>query len=417
MKHAFVLTILALLVAAPARAQAPSSISVQGLAASDDAPLADGTYTIELRLYPQATGGQPVDEQIGSAEVRDGRFAVLLDGEGLAFDQPYWLGVSFPQVESSELTPRVPLTAVPYSLRAQRLDPGALVAGENVTIESEDGALTISALASGFELPFDAEVEANDAPAFRVTNAGGRSAAEFRVDNINNFNSAILASTNGTGAALFARSFGVGRTALFRNEGFGNTTPAVEAFSAGTNGVALLANHAGSAGDVAIFQSGGTNVARIDKTGRGFFNGGTQASGADVAELFAVEGAAARYTPGDVLVISTRSDRTMAMSDRPYSTLVAGVHATKPGLVLTERGIDEDVSDLVHLGVVGVIPTKVTAENGPIQRGDLLVTSSLRGHAMKGTDPDRLPGAVLGKALEPFSGSGTGIIRVLVNVH
>lgn len=400
-----------------AHAQAPTSVSVQGIASDDGAPLADGTYTVDLRLYTQESGGEPINEQTTSVEVRDGRFAALMDADGIAFDQPTWLGVTFPAVEPSELSPRVPMTAVPVSLRAQSLDPAALVAGDNVTIESDGSALTISAIAVGFELPFEAEVESNDAVALRVTNTGARSAAEFRVDNIDNFNSAILASTNGTGAALFARSFGLGRTALFRNEGFGNTTPAVEAFTAGTDGVALLANHGGSAGDVAIFQSNGSNVARIDKDGVGFFNGGVQSSGADVAELFAVEGLVANYEPGDVLVISTASDRTMARSTEPYSTLVAGVYATKPGLILTERGIDEDVSDLIHLGVVGVIPTKVTTENGPIRRGDLLVTSSTPGHAMRGTDTAQLPGAVLGKALEPFNGSGTGVIRVLVNAQ
>lgn len=416
MNRFIVLSILIPCLAAPVVAQAPTSISVQGIAADDGEPLPDGPYAVELRLYTQASGGDPVTEQVASADVRAGRFAVVLDGASVTFDQPYWLGVSFPEVATAELAPRVPLAAVPYSHRARSLEPSALVAGDNVTITPDGQALTIASTA-GFELPVDVEVEASDAPALRVTNVGSRSTAEFRVDNIDNFNSAVLASTNGTGAALFARSFGLGRTALFRNEGFGNTTPAVEAFTAGTGGVALLANHGGSTGDVAVFQSGGTNVARIDKSGVGFFNGGVQSSGADVAELFAVEGPATRYAPGDVLVISTAADRTLALAAEPYSTLVAGVYATKPGLVLTERGIEDDVSDLVHLGVVGVIPTKVTAENGPIRRGDLLVTSSRRGHAMRGTDASRLPGAVLGKALEPFSGPGVGVIRVLVNAQ
>lgn len=266
-------------------------------------------------------------------------------------------------------------------------------------------------------LPVDETVEASDAPAFRVTNTGTRSAAEFKVDNINNVNSAVLASSTGPGATIFARAFGLGRAGVFRVDGFSNTNPALEAVTAGTGGTALLANHTGSSGDVAVFQSGSQNVARIDKNGVGFFNGGVQSSGADVAELFAVEGTVAAYAPGDVLVISTRTDRHLAKSTEPYSTLVAGVYATKPGVVLTERGIDADISDLVHLGVVGVIPTNVTTENGPIRRGDLLVTASRPGHAMKGTDSSRMVGAVLGKALESFDGSGTGVIRVLVNAQ
>jgi hypothetical protein len=66
---------------------------------------------------------------------------------------------------------------------------------------------------------------------------------------------------------------------------------------------------------------------------------------------------------------------------------------------------------------VGVIPTKVSAENGAIRRGDLLVTAGTRGHAMRGTERDRMLGAIVGKALEEFSGPGTGRIRVFVNVR
>ena len=60
--------------------------------------------------------------------------------------------------------------------------------------------------------------------------------------------------------------------------------------------------------------------------------------------------------------------------------------------------------------------SKVTAENGPIQIGDLLVSSSIPGHAMKGTDRNRMLGAVVGKALEPLS-QDTGIIQVLVTLQ
>ena len=45
--------------------------------------------------------------------------------------------------------------------------------------------------------------------------------------------------------------------------------------------------------DLAVFRQGNpasVNKARIDFTGRGFFNGGTQNSGADLAEAFDVEG-------------------------------------------------------------------------------------------------------------------------------
>lgn len=169
--------------------------------------------------------------------------------------------------------------------------------------------------------------------------------------------------------------------------------------------------------DYAVFRNSGGNQARIDRNGRGYFNGGTQTGGADVAEWFAVEGEAAQYEPGDLLVISTESDRTVTRSAEPYSTLVSGVHATRPGVLLTERHVDADHSDMVPMGVIGVIPTKVSAENGPIRRGDLLVSSSMPGHAMLGTDRSKMLGAIIGKALEDFDQAGTGVIRVMVTAR
>ncbi len=176
-----------------------------------------------------------------------------------------------------------------------------------------------------------------------------------------------------------------------------------------------MVDHRGASGNIATFRSVGANRARIDKTGRGFFNGGTTNSGADLAEAFDVHGALTDYEPGDVMVISKHTDRMMEKSSQPYSTLVAGVYATKPGVLLTERENADDIEDQIPMGVVGVIPTKVCDEGGPIERGDLLVTSSRPGYAMK-ADPEKVKtGQVLGKALQELT-SGTGKIKVLVNV-
>jgi hypothetical protein len=71
------------------------------------------------------------------------------------------------------------------------------------------------------------------------------------------------------------------------------------------------------------------------------------------------------------------------------------------------------------VALCGRVPCKVTDENGPIERGDLLTTSSTPGHAMKAT-PVRVggidvfrPGTVIGKALERHK-SGKGMIEVFV---
>jgi co-chaperonin GroES (HSP10) len=139
--------------------------------------------------------------------------------------------------------------------------------------------------------------------------------------------------------------------------------------------------------------------------------------GADVAELFDVEGTVKSYEPGDVLVISQSSDRKVEKSSTPYSTLVAGVYATKPGVMLTEKNAEKvQLSEMVAMGVIGVIPTKVCLEGGAIKRGDLIVTSSIPGVAMK-ADPDKVRvGQVIGKALQDYNGTTIGKINVLVSI-
>ena len=286
----------------------------------------------------------------------------------------------------------------------------------------------------------------------------------FNISNSGNFNDALFASNSGFGNGVVALStysngvlgiandlagagiFGinnaggegvVGRgfsdfaaAVVGRNDG---AYAGVKAVSAATNGTGLLAQanvdgasngtaftaelEGSNAGNLAVFKANGANVARIDHTGKAFFNNSTQVGGADVAEYFAVEGSRNSYEPGDVLVISVNSDRTVEKSSEPYSSLVSGVFATRAGLLLTEENAEKDNLDqLVPMGVIGVIPVKVTLEGGNIKRGDMLVTSSVAGVAMKG-DPDKIRiGQVIGKALQDYNAGGIGKINVLVSI-
>jgi hypothetical protein len=168
----------------------------------------------------------------------------------------------------------------------------------------------------------------------------------------------------------------------------------------------ILAGHNGSPGLPRVF--------RVDQSGKVFANGGFQASGADFAESFAVRGDRRNYEPGDVLVIDSHGRRRMDLSRRPYSASVAGIYSTKPGLLGTPHGIDDSkLGEEIPLAIMGVVPCKVSAENGSIKAGDLLVTAWTAGYAMKATERRRMLGAVLGKALEPLA-SGKGVIQVLV---
>jgi hypothetical protein len=205
-----------------------------------------------------------------------------------------------------------------------------------------------------------------------------------------------------TGAALGTSGPGVGV--------FGQTYS-----PSGTGG--LFANVAGGNIIEGGFGQPETTVFRVDGTGRVFADGGFQASGADFAESMAVAGDRGKYMAGDLLVIDPTANRRLALARQPYSTLVAGIYSTKPGMLASTHKLTDTVApNEIPLAVVGIVPCKVTVENGPIRVGDLLVTSYTPGHAMKGTDRRRMLGAVLGKALEPLS-RGTGVIQVLVTLQ
>lgn len=117
-----------------------------------------------------------------------------------------------------------------------------------------------------------------------------------------------------------------------------------------------------------------------------------------------------------MLVIDQDGDRQLSRATEPYSTLVAGIYSTKPGVVASLHALGEIEKSEIPLAVIGIVPYKVTAANGAIQRGDLLVTSAKTGYAMKGTDRNRMVGAIVGKAMQPLT-SGDGVIQVLVTLQ
>jgi hypothetical protein len=86
------------------------------------------------------------------------------------------------------------------------------------------------------------------------------------------------------------------------------------------------------------------------------------------------------------------------------------------GYGITE-GETIDKNNLRPLALAGRVPVKVCIENGPIQIGDMLTTSSTPGFAMKATDRNLGFGAIIGKALESFDGSSNDKNKILVLVN
>ena len=158
-----------------------------------------------------------------------------------------------------------------------------------------------------------------------------------------------------------------------------------------------------------------TRVFRVDDEGsvfaaKGFFTGGV-----DYAESVAVTGERKGYQPGDVMAIDEKAADGFSLTRSAYSTLVAGIYSTQPGMLASTHPMEpEKFAAEVPLAMFGIVPCKVSAENGAITRGDLLVSAATPGYAMKGTDRTKMLGAIIGKALDPLP-KGTGVIRVLLS--
>ncbi|MCG2712190.1 MAG: hypothetical protein L6416_07715 [Candidatus Omnitrophica bacterium] len=124
----------------------------------------------------------------------------------------------------------------------------------------------------------------------------------------------------------------------------------------------------------------------------------------DIAEGVYAQGCEA----GDVVLISDNDQSDVMKSSGSFNNRVAGVISGDPKIYMGSN------KNKVPLALAGLVKCKASAENGSIKRGDLLVTASLPGHAMKAAPYEVKPGMIIGKAMEPLK-ENTGRILVLVN--
>lgn len=127
----------------------------------------------------------------------------------------------------------------------------------------------------------------------------------------------------------------------------------------------------------------------------------TSANFADLAERYLADFA---YEPGTVLVFGGTHEVTG--STVQGDSRVAGVVSTKPAHLMNAQLKGETVIDL---GLQGRVPCKVI---GVVQKGDILVTSSVAGHAVVDNNPK--VGTVIGKAVGTKLCHGTGVVEVVV---
>jgi hypothetical protein len=165
----------------------------------------------------------------------------------------------------------------------------------------------------------------------------------------------------------------------------------------------------------ACWPDGSTAVFRVDPCGNvmsdaSFYGSAFNLGAADLAEWVQVTES---VEAGDVLELDPNLAQSCRLAQTPCSDLVAGVVSTQPGVTLGAGTLGPQQA---LLALSGIVPVKVTNEGGPIQPGDLLVSSSTPGYAMRWEGPEPCPCSLVGKAMEPMT-DDSGTILVLLTSH
>ena len=386
-------------------------------------PVAEGAYDFTFALYAAETGGEPLWSEVQEGvSVQGGTFLASL-GRTQAIPSPLltrlemWLEIAVRgpgEASFTALAPRqrvsAPLT-FPASPKAGGACPHTHF-GEDWRGSAPSWALSLQ----------------NNNPAADTLQVWSFSPAHAAVYG-NNAEGTAIAGRIPKHIGVYSEGGGAGHDhpafkAASTNAGCGIASyminnsgcPTAEFDQLGSGRVLDLQNGgtgggAGSGDFIAAFNKDASPQLKFRVGGKGdvWTRDGYYTISQDFAEMLpAVDGLA----PGDVLIIGP--DGRLARSSEPFQTSVAGVYSTAPGLVagMPETGA---APGSIPLAMTGIAPVKVSAENGAIRPGDLLVTSAIAGHAMK-AGPNPPQGAVIGKALAPLTG-GTGVIKMLATLQ
>ena len=413
-----------------------SKIPVQGRLTDASGNPINGTRTITFTLYDKSSGGVILCQDDDDVEITNGLFNAYMDfcTSSDINGRALYLGI---QAEGDdEMEDRQAIYPVPYAFS---LKPGAVISTTGypaLHVESTNS--------SGRALRAYASATSG-------TNYGVVGASKSP----DGYGGYFYNDEGGTG--VFGRGFVGGH--FTTTTGFGSIGVIGEAgggFGAGVKGVGNILSYgvwAVNDDNIALFVdgSGSGNAAQING-GDLYVDGNISASGSKAGYVvdFAQNAGKDVLEVGDVVVVTGYSDPILGQipvmlvrkASDAGSTGVVGVvdravtftSAQSPaGIeheVLSAQGAEfqpllapqistEEVPvstgeyvSIVTLGAFHIV--KVDASYGAIQPGDLLVSSSNPGYAMKATDPK--PGTIIGKALGALE-SGIGNIPILVTLQ
>lgn len=143
------------------------------------------------------------------------------------------------------------------------------------------------------------------------------------------------------------------------------------------------------------------NKIMFDYDGDVHADGSFSSTASDIAERYPSTDA---LTEGDLVRMDPAGTGVLLTSSPNESTLFGAV-STRPGVLLGA----EDSGYKVALS--GRVPVKVNDENGAIEAGDPVTSSSVAGQGMRSSGA----GMIVGFALEDYLGTGPGSISVFIN--
>lgn len=134
----------------------------------------------------------------------------------------------------------------------------------------------------------------------------------------------------------------------------------------------------------------------------------TSAQYADIAERFAAD---APMVPGAVVQLGGAEEITETAED--LSDRVFGVVSTRPAYMMNSKAGNDTTHPFVAM--TGRTPVRVT---GTVNKGDRLVSSSIKGTARAASDSETInPFHVIGRALEDKFDDGIGMVNCVVRTN
>ena len=349
-------------------------------------PKVDGAYVMAFNLYPVATGGAPLWTESKSVQANKGLFSTLLgDVAPLTLSiftgQDLYLGVTVGS--DPEAAPRQRIGHVAYAIYAQSAATAANAtsAANADLLDGQDATAFATALHqhdkfSGSSAdPILQVIQSGAGNGLQGTTAA-TGAAKAGVYGVAGTDAGV--STPAKAAGVLGRSlnaFGVIGYSTNDDGVYGRSSNefGVRAESGGKAALLALAFGSSTTNYGVEARSSSTHGVYADGATYGFYTPDKIFAGAGYNDIAEHMPAATDVTAGDVVVIDPDNDERVIKSYQANDPAVAGVISTDPALLIGQADSPSP------LALAGRVPVKVSAENGPIRRGDLLTTAATSG--------------------------------------